>query len=49
MRKGSFTKEHKVLKEHAAGMSASDLSRKHGISECDVLQVAIALCTKHAS
>ena len=30
-----FTEEQiiKVLKEHAAGMSASDLCRKHGISD----------------
>ena len=34
MRKGRFTEEQiiKVL-EHAAGMSASDLCRKHGISD----------------
>ena len=35
MRKGRFTEEQiiKVLKEHAAGMSASELCRKHGVSD----------------
>jgi putative transposase len=35
MRKSRFTEEQiiKVLKEHAAGMPASDLCRKHGISD----------------
>lgn len=35
MRKGRFTEAPiiKVLKEHAAGMSASDLCRKHGIGD----------------
>jgi len=35
MRKSRFTKEQviKVLKEHAAGLSASDVCRKHGISD----------------
>jgi putative transposase len=35
MRKGRFTEEQiiKVLKAHAAGMTASDLCRKHGISD----------------
>jgi putative transposase len=35
MRKSSFTEEQiiNVLKEHAAGMLAGDLCRKHGISD----------------
>jgi putative transposase len=35
MRKGRFTEEQiiKVSKEHADGISASDLCRKHGISD----------------
>src|SRR3982750_22491 len=35
MRKRRFTEEQiiKVLKEHAAGLSAADVCRKHGISD----------------
>ena len=35
MRNSRFTQQHnnKVLKHHAAGLSAGDVCRKHGISD----------------
>jgi putative transposase len=35
LRKSKFTEEQiiKVLKQHAAGLSAADVCRKHGISD----------------
>ena len=35
MRKSRFSKDQiiRILKEHAAGLSASDVCRKHGISD----------------
>ena len=45
MRKSRFTEEliFKVLKEHAAELSAGELCRKCGISDATFLQVAVAL------
>ncbi|MBB3747153.1 putative transposase [Rhizobium sp. BK591] len=35
MKKQRFTEEHSVLKEQEAGGKATDLCRKHGISEAN--------------
>ena len=45
MRKSRFTEQQiiKVLKEHAVGLSASEVCRRYGIKRRDVLQVALAL------
>ncbi len=45
MRKSRFTEEQitKVLKEHAAGLSAGELRRKYGASDATFYKWAIAL------
>jgi putative transposase len=43
MKRSRFSEEQiiGILKEHQAGLGAKELCRKHGVSDADILQMAV--------